>query len=64
MDIVEGGDALLSIRSNNPDLLSDQDPELISQVEKTRREHYKPLSKAVSINRLRARPGLPRYSLN
>jgi aminopeptidase len=41
------GDALLSIRSSDPELLKGQDPESIATVEKTTREAFKPRMKKV-----------------
>ena len=41
------GDALLSIRSSDPELLKGQDPEKIATVEKTSRSEFKPRMKKV-----------------
>jgi aminopeptidase len=50
MDIVANGDALLTIVGENPDLLSDLDPELVSIWQKTHLENYGPVGQAVSKN--------------
>ncbi len=42
------GDAFLSITGNNPDLLKDQDPDLVSLVRKVEAEHRQPFSALVS----------------
>jgi aminopeptidase len=52
MDIVEKGDAMLTIRSNNPDLLSDLDPERVGALQKTHLEKFAPISLAVTGNKL------------
>lgn len=44
------GDALLSVASANPDLLSDQDPELLSTFQRTEVEHLRPLLERTSKN--------------
>lgn len=40
---IEQGDAYLQIWGSDPQLLEDQDPELIAIVERTYRKHYKPI---------------------
>jgi aminopeptidase len=50
MDIVAKGDALLTIVGENPDLLSDLDPELVSIWQKTHLENYGPVGQSVSKN--------------
>jgi aminopeptidase len=50
MDIVANGDALLTIVGENPDLLSDLDPEQVSIWQKTHLENYGPVGQAVSQN--------------
>lgn len=52
MNIVERGDALLTIRSNNPALLSDLDPERVGVIQKTHLEHFNPVSMAVTSNKI------------
>ncbi len=52
MDIVEKGDAMLTIRSNNPDLLSDLDPERVGALQKTHLEKFAPVSLGVTGNKL------------
>ncbi len=41
---IERGDALLRISGSNPELLKDQDPELIAIVGRTAAQHFKPVS--------------------
>ena len=41
---VERGDAFLSIRGMNPELLKDQDPELIAIAARIGAKHYKPMN--------------------
>ena len=52
MDMVEHGDALLTIRSNDPDLLSDLDPEFVGEWQKVHYENFDPVSKAAQSNRM------------
>jgi aminopeptidase len=52
LDIVEKGDALLTIRSNNPDLLSDLDPERIGEMQKVHTEKFGPVSLGVTSNKI------------
>ena len=49
-DILKGGDAHLSLRSNNPDLLSDQDPTSVSVATKTHLEQVATFAKGISRN--------------
>jgi aminopeptidase len=49
-DYFEKGDALLTVRSNNPDLLSGLDAELVGIIQKTHLEHMAPSSEAISRN--------------
>lgn len=42
LQTVQGGDALLSIRGGDPDLLSDQNPEAFATYQKAAWEHYRP----------------------
>jgi aminopeptidase len=50
MDMIERGDALLSVMSNDPDLFHGLDPERVGALQKTHLEHYRPVSAAVSRN--------------
>ncbi len=50
MGFIEGGDALLSLRSNNPDLLSGQKAELVALWQKTHLKHFEPVSQAIRHN--------------
>jgi aminopeptidase len=52
LEIVEKGDALLTIRSNNPDLLSDLDPERIGEMQKVHTEKFGPVSLGVTSNKI------------
>jgi aminopeptidase len=52
MNIVEHGDAMLTIRSNNPALLSDLDPERVGVTQKTHLEHFNPVTTAVTNNKM------------
>ncbi len=52
LDIVEKGDAMLTIRSNNPDLLSDLDPERVGAMQKTHLEKFGPVSQGITGNKL------------
>jgi aminopeptidase len=49
-NFIQNGDALISIRSNNPDLLNEQDSTLVSTSQQVHLEHMKPYSEAVSHN--------------
>jgi len=49
-DYFQQGDAFLSIRSNNPDLLSGLDAELVGIVQKAHLENMAPYSEAISRN--------------
>ena len=51
MDMVDNGDAMLTIRSNNPDLLSDLDPEFVGEWQKTHLENFDPVTLAVTKNK-------------
>ncbi len=48
VEICEAGDADLVIVSSNPDLLREQDPQLISKFQQTFFKHFKPISDLVS----------------
>jgi aminopeptidase len=48
MDIIEHGDALLTILADDPDLMSGFDPESVAFLQRTHLENYKPVGTAVS----------------
>jgi aminopeptidase len=48
MDMIEHGDAMLTILADDPDLMSGFDPESIAFLQKTHLENYKPVGMAVS----------------
>jgi aminopeptidase len=50
MDILNHGDAYLVIRSNNPDLLKDQDPKLVGIVADTYWKQMEPVNEAITRN--------------
>jgi aminopeptidase len=50
LEYVKRGDALLSILANNPDLLNDQDPELIATVQKTAAQQFHPTMEYITRN--------------
>jgi aminopeptidase len=52
MDHIEHGDALLTIRSNNPDLLSDLDAERVGAMQKAHLQHFNPVSLAITSNKV------------
>ncbi|HEY6071983.1 MAG TPA: aminopeptidase [Anaerolineales bacterium] len=49
---IEKGGAMLTIRSNNPDLLNDLDSERVGVMQKTHLEKFNPVSMAVTGNKL------------
>jgi aminopeptidase len=51
-ELLEHDGAHLTIRSNNPDLMSDEDPEIVGQVQKTYLEHYADFLKIIGENRI------------
>ncbi len=51
-ELLEHDGAHLTIRSNDPDLLSDEDPEIVGQVQKTYLEHYADFLKIIGENRI------------
>ncbi len=51
-ELLENDGAHLTIRSNNPDLMSDEDPEIVGQVQKTYLEHYADFLKIIGENRI------------
>jgi len=52
LDVMDKGDAMLTIRSNNPDLLSDLDPERVGAMQKTHLEKFAPVGLGVTGNRI------------
>ena len=50
LEVIENGGAMLSISSFDPDLLSEQDPELIAARQKSIRKHWKPISQHIGRN--------------
>jgi aminopeptidase len=52
VDIIENGGALLTIRSNNPDLLGSLDADFVGAAQKTHLERYSPVSAAASTNKM------------
>ncbi|GAB4504365.1 MAG: aminopeptidase [Anaerolineales bacterium] len=51
-ELFEHDGAHLTIRSNNPDLMSGEDPEIVGQVQKTNLEHYADFLKVIGENRI------------
>jgi len=49
-NMVEGGDALLSIAGSNPDLLGGLDPDVVGQMQRIHLENWSPVSEKVSAN--------------
>ncbi len=47
---VRRGDALISVHAANPDLLNDQDPDLVALTQKTAWSHFMPVSEVTSRN--------------
>jgi len=50
LDMLEKGDALLSISANNPDLYSGLDPDRVGAMQKTHLENYSPTTALVARN--------------
>jgi len=50
MNMIERGDALLSLNSNNPDLLAGLDPDFVGGMQKAHLKNYSPVSASVSRN--------------
>lgn len=50
MDMIEHGDALLTIVSQNPDLMNGLDPEAVGTLQKIYLQNYAPVGRAVSRN--------------
>ncbi len=48
---LDNGDAMLTIRSNNPGLLSDLDADFIGAMQQTHLEKYSPITSAVTMNK-------------
>jgi len=51
-EMVENDGAHLTIRSNNPDLMSGEDPEIVNQVQKTYLEHYSDFLNLIGQNKI------------
>lgn len=51
-ELLENDGAHLTIRSNNPDLMNGEDPEIVGQMHKTYLEHYADFSRAIGENRI------------
>ncbi len=52
VNIVDKGDALLTIRSNNPDLLNGLDAERVGAWQKTHLERFAPVGQAITSNKI------------
>lgn len=52
MDLFDQDGAHLTIRSNNPDLMDGEDPEIVGQVQKVYLEHYADYSKLLGQNKM------------
>jgi aminopeptidase len=52
IDMIEKGDAMLTIRSNNPALLSDLDPDIVGEWQQTHAEYFEPVLKAATSNKI------------
>jgi aminopeptidase len=50
MDMIQNGDALLSIYANDPDAFAGLDPERVAAMQKTHLQNYAPISAGVSRN--------------
>jgi len=50
MDFVKGGDAMLTILADNPDLMAGLDPDAVATLQQVHLENYKPVGTAVSRN--------------
>jgi aminopeptidase len=50
MDFVKGGDAMLTIVADNPDLMAGLDPDAVAALQKVHLENYAPVGTAVSRN--------------
>lgn len=49
-DMIDNGDALLSIGGSNPDLLGGLDPESVGRLQRTHLENWSPISEKVTTN--------------
>jgi len=49
-EVLEDDGAHLSIRSNNPNLMDGEDPEILAEIQKTYLEHYSDFSKKIGQN--------------
>jgi aminopeptidase len=52
LDITDNGDAMLTIRSNDPDLLNGLDPERVGAWQKTHLERFAPVGMAITSNQM------------
>jgi aminopeptidase len=52
MNIIDHGDALLTIRSNNPTLLTGLDPEFVGEMQKIHEQYTEPVLLAVTGNKI------------
>mgnify|MGYP002375915799 FL=1 len=50
LNMIENGDALLSIGGSNPDLLGGLDPEVVGQMQRAHLENWSPISEKVTTN--------------
>ncbi|MHB8776189.1 MAG: aminopeptidase [Anaerolineales bacterium] len=50
LNMIENGDALLSIAGSNPDLLGSLDPEVVGELQRTHLENWGPVSEKVTTN--------------
>ncbi|GAB4434141.1 MAG: aminopeptidase [Anaerolineales bacterium] len=50
LDLIEKGGAHLTVRSNNPFLLSEEDPELVARMQKAAAQTFSPVSQKMSGN--------------
>jgi aminopeptidase len=52
VDMIDRGDALLSIHANNPDLYSGLDPERVGAMQRTHLQHFQDVTLPVTTNKL------------
>jgi aminopeptidase len=52
VDMIDNGDALLSIHANNPDLYSGLDPERLAALQRTHLQHYQEVTVRVTTNKI------------
>src|SRR5690606_20284319 len=50
MNMIDNGDALLSIAGSNPDLLGSLDPEVVGKMQGTHLKHWAPIGEKVTTN--------------